>query len=89
MAGSFLGMRNPPLAFRNVIHGGRRSLAAISGAAFSLVMVLLQLGFLQAVRITATNNFDVLDFELSDEEMTRIAAIDRDERMGPHPDDMN
>ena len=64
MAGSFLGMRNPPLAFRNVVHGGRRSLAAISGAAFSLVMVLLQLGFLQAVRITATNNFDVLDFDV-------------------------
>ena len=64
MDGSFLGMKNPPLAFRNVVHGGRRSLAAISGAAFSLVMVLLQLGFLQAVRITATNNFDVLDFDV-------------------------
>jgi diketogulonate reductase-like aldo/keto reductase len=36
-----------------------------------------------------TSNLDVLDFELSDEEMARIAAIDRDERMGPHPDDMN
>lgn len=57
-------MRNPPLAWRNVAHGGRRSVAAISGAAFSLVMVLLQLGFLQAVRITATNNFDVLDFDV-------------------------
>lgn len=64
MARSFLGMRNPPLAWRNVTHGGRRSLAAISGAAFSLTMVLLQLGFLQAVRITATNNFDVLDFDV-------------------------
>ncbi|WP_165064153.1 FtsX-like permease family protein [Paludisphaera rhizosphaerae] len=64
MAGSFLGMRNPPLAFRNVVHGGKRSLAAISGAAFSLVMVLLQLGFLQAVKITATNNFEVLDFDV-------------------------
>lgn len=35
------------------------------------------------------SNFDVLDFELSDEEMARIAALDRDQRMGPHPDDMN
>jgi len=58
------GLKNPPLAWRNVAHGGRRSLAAISGAAFSLTMVLLQLGFLQAVRITATNNFDVLDFDV-------------------------
>lgn len=59
-----LGMRNPPLAWRNVAHGGRRSVAAISGAAFSLVMVLLQLGFLQAVRVTAANNFEVLDFDV-------------------------
>jgi putative ABC transport system permease protein len=47
-----------------VSQGGRKSLAAISGAAFSLTMVLLQLGFLQAVRITATNNFDQLDFDV-------------------------
>jgi putative ABC transport system permease protein len=58
------GLRTPPLALRNVIHGGRRSLAAISGVAFSLTMVLLQLGFLEAVRITAINNFDQLDFDL-------------------------
>jgi len=35
------------------------------------------------------SNLDVLDFELTDEEMARIATLDRDERMGPHPDDMN
>ncbi|WP_165233951.1 FtsX-like permease family protein [Aquisphaera insulae] len=55
--------RTPPLALRNVVHGGRRSLAAISGVAFSLTMVLLQLGFLQAVRITARNNYEILDFD--------------------------
>jgi len=55
--------RYPPLAWRNVIHGGRRSLAAISGAAFALTMVLLQLGFLEAVKITAVNNFNVLEFD--------------------------
>jgi putative ABC transport system permease protein len=60
----FNGFRTPPLALRNVAHGGKRSLAAISGVAFSLTMVLLQLGFLGAVRITATNNFDLLDFDL-------------------------
>ena len=57
-------LRTPPLAFRNVIHGGRRSLAAISGLAFALTMVLLQLGFLGAVKITATNNFEQLDFDI-------------------------
>jgi putative ABC transport system permease protein len=47
-----------------VAHGGRCSLAAISGVAFSLTMVLLQLGFLEAVKITARNNFDQVDFDL-------------------------
>jgi putative ABC transport system permease protein len=56
--------RYPPLALRNVVHGGRRSLTAISGVAFSLTMVLLQLGFLEAVKITATNNFEQLDFDV-------------------------
>jgi len=57
-------LRTPPLALRNVAHGGRRSLAAISGVAFSLTMVLLQLGFLEAVKITAANNFEQVDFDI-------------------------
>ena len=57
-------LRTPPLALRNVAHGGRRSLAAISGVAFSLTMVLLQLGFLEAVKITAANNFEQIDFDI-------------------------
>ncbi len=57
-------LRTPPLALRNVVHGGRRSLAAVSGVAFSLTMVLLQLGFLEAVRITARNNFEQILFDL-------------------------
>ena len=35
------------------------------------------------------SNFDVLDFELTAEEMARIDPLDRDGRTGPHPDDMN
>jgi putative ABC transport system permease protein len=58
------GPRTPPLALRNVMHGGRRSLAAIFGVAFSLTMVLLQLGFLEAVKITASNNFGQVDFDI-------------------------
>jgi putative ABC transport system permease protein len=57
-------LRTPPLALRNVVHGGKRSLAAISGVAFSLTMVLLQLGFLEAVKITAANNFEQVDFDI-------------------------
>ena len=31
-------------------------------------------------------NFDVFDFELSDDEMDAIEALDRGERIGPDPD---
>jgi putative ABC transport system permease protein len=57
--------RTPPLALRNVLHGGMRSLLAIAGVAFSITLVLLQLGFLEAVRITATTVFDQLDFDVA------------------------
>ena len=43
---------------------GGSQIAGGHPAAASLTMVLLQLGFLQAVRITATNNFDQLDFDV-------------------------
>lgn len=32
------------------------------------------------------DNADIFDFELTDEEMTRIDGLDRGKRMGPHPD---
>jgi putative ABC transport system permease protein len=59
------GTRTPPLALRNVVHGGFRSLLAIAGVAFSITLVLLQLGFLEAVRITATTVFDQLEFDVA------------------------
>ena len=34
-------------------------------------------------------NFDIFDFELSDDEMIRIDDLNRDARQGPHPDEMN
>jgi putative ABC transport system permease protein len=54
----------PPLALRNVAHGGRRSLVAIAGVAFAVMMVLLQLGFYEAVKITATHIYEQLDFDI-------------------------
>ena len=57
--------RTPPLALRNVLHGGPRSLAAIAGIVFVVVMVLLQLGFFGAVEGTATNLYDELDFDIA------------------------
>jgi 2,5-diketo-D-gluconate reductase A len=34
-------------------------------------------------------NFEIFDFALSEEDMNRISALDRDERTGPHPDTYN
>ncbi len=56
--------RVPPIALRNVMHGGRRTLAAVAGVAFAVTMVLLQLGFYGAVKITATNLYEQLDFDV-------------------------
>ena len=57
-------MTDPPLALRNVVHGGRRTVVAIGGVAFAITMVLLQLGFYEAVKITATNLYEQLDFDI-------------------------
>jgi putative ABC transport system permease protein len=59
-----LRFANPPLALRNVAHGGRRSVVAIAGVAFAVTMVLLQLGFYQAVKITSTHLYEQLDFDI-------------------------
>jgi putative ABC transport system permease protein len=59
-----MAIRTPPLALRNVVHGGRRSTVAISGVAFAVTMVLLQLGFYEAVQITATDIYEQLDFDI-------------------------
>lgn len=64
-AGLVLSSRTPPLALRNVVQGRARSFAAIAGIAFALVMVLLQLGFLEAVKVTAGVNYRQLDFDLA------------------------
>ena len=60
-----LGGRRPPLALRNVVHGRSRSLAAVAGITFALVMMLLQLGFLESVRVTARVNYDPLAFDVA------------------------
>jgi putative ABC transport system permease protein len=59
-----VGMSTPPIALRNVMHGGRKTVVAIAGVAFAVTMVLLQLGFYGAVQITATNVYEQLDFDV-------------------------
>ena len=40
-------------------------------------------------RSRVEENFDVFDFELTDDEVAQITALDRDERIGPDPDTFN
>jgi putative ABC transport system permease protein len=56
--------QNPPIALRNVEHGGRKTVVAVAGVAFAVTMVLLQLGFYGAVEITATNVYEQLEFDV-------------------------
>ncbi len=65
LRGALARLRRPPLASRNVLHGGARSLVAVMGIALAVVMVLLQLGFLEAVRVTAAVNYNQLDFDIA------------------------
>ena len=34
-------------------------------------------------------NFDIFDFDLTDEDIAAISGLDRGERTGPNPDDFN
>src|SRR5262245_60303797 len=55
--------RLPRLALKNVLFGGQRTLTAVLGIGFSVTLVLLQLGFLEAVKVTAVSLYRELDFD--------------------------
>ncbi len=53
-----------PLAWHNLWHNRVRSSVAIAGVTFAIVLMFMQLGFLEAVKISATLIYDALDFDL-------------------------
>lgn len=53
-----------PLAWLNLWHNKARSLVAIAGVTFAVVLILMQLGFLGSVRQTATRVYGHLEFDL-------------------------
>jgi putative ABC transport system permease protein len=53
-----------PLAWHNLLHNKVRSGVAIAGVTFAIVLMFMQLGFLEAVKISATLIYDVLDFDI-------------------------
>ena len=51
------------LAWSNVIHDKRRTLAAIAGVAFAILLVFMQLGFYTGCQTSATMLYDAFDFD--------------------------
>jgi len=53
-----------PLAWRNVLHKKIRSLIALTGISFAILLIFMQLGFYAAARNSATSVYDALDFDV-------------------------
>jgi putative ABC transport system permease protein len=53
-----------PLAWKNLVYNKVRTAVALAGVGFAVVLIFMQMGFLGAVRKTATQIYDALDFDL-------------------------
>jgi putative ABC transport system permease protein len=58
-------VRRTPLARLNLLHERTRTLVAVAGVAFAALLIFVQLGFLAAVRATATLVYDRLVFDVA------------------------
>ncbi len=54
-----------PLAWHNLVHEPPRTLIAVAGVAFAVLLIFVQIGFFLAVQNTATLIYDRLDFDLA------------------------
>lgn len=52
------------LAWRNLVHNRVRTLVAVAGVTFAVVLIFMQLGFFGAVETSATVVYSALDFDL-------------------------
>jgi putative ABC transport system permease protein len=52
------------LAWHNLVHSKGRTAIAIAGIVFAIVLMFMQLGFLEAVKSSATVIYDKLDFDI-------------------------
>jgi len=53
-----------PLAWRNILHSKVRSIIALCGISFCILLIFMQLGFYGAAETNATQIYDALDFDL-------------------------
>ena len=52
------------LAWHNLVHHRMRTATALAGVAFAVILIFMQMGFKEAIKKTATQIFDALDFDL-------------------------
>ncbi|MCF8063545.1 MAG: FtsX-like permease family protein [Deltaproteobacteria bacterium] len=74
---------NIPIARKNVFQNKKRAAAAVSGIAFSVLLVFMQLGFLQGARTAAGALFDRFNYDLGivSERYKFMGAPDRFDKM--------
>jgi len=53
-----------PLAWKNLAHNKVRTMVALAGVAFAVILIFMQPGFKGAVKKTATQIYDALEFDL-------------------------
>ncbi len=53
-----------PLAWKNLVHNKVRTAVALAGVGFAVILIFMQMGFKGAVRKTATQIYDALDFDV-------------------------
>jgi len=53
-----------PLAWKNLAHNRVRTAIGVAGVGFAVILIFMQMGFHGAIRKTATQIFDALDFDL-------------------------
>ncbi|MEY2496763.1 MAG: putative transport system permease protein, partial [Verrucomicrobiota bacterium] len=53
-----------PLAWRNVAQSKVRSLVALGGVSFAILLIFMQLGFQAAAKTSATSVHEALDFDI-------------------------
>jgi putative ABC transport system permease protein len=52
------------LAWHNLLHNKVKTSVAVAGVVFAIVLMFMQLGFLEAVKVSATLVYDELDFDI-------------------------
>jgi putative ABC transport system permease protein len=53
-----------PLAWKNLTHNRVRTAIGVAGVGFAVILIFMQMGFKGAIRKTATQIYDAIDFDL-------------------------